>query len=121
MITGDCVLSYRVCYMITGDCVLSYRVWYMITGDCVLSYRVCYMITGDCVLSEPTEWSPCSCETNSTRTRSRTIIRPPTTHGQKCMSLTQTQPCRCHTYRLDIGRWKSCIPLNKQSCGEGEL
>ncbi|KAJ8049764.1 Thrombospondin type-1 domain-containing protein 7A [Holothuria leucospilota] len=86
----------------------------------------CYLpCVGDCVVSEWSEFSPCSpdCDPVGHKTRSRSIIRPPSPDGLACPELNETIECGledCHrvSYRLDEGDWTNCKP-HHGDCGPG--
>ncbi|XP_077993776.1 thrombospondin type-1 domain-containing protein 7A-like [Glandiceps talaboti] len=77
----------------------------------------------DCVVSHFTDWRECTrtCG-NGTQTKTRRVIVPPLYEGKPCPPLMKTRHCKglptCvkklkSTYRIKIGPWGSCKPMEK--------
>lgn len=64
--------------------------------------------TSDCVLSDWSEWSACDDQTGLI-TRTRTILRQPSTCGLACGPLTETQPCSVDCSLSEWSAWSECV------------
>ncbi|KAG8548211.1 hypothetical protein GDO81_026154 [Engystomops pustulosus] len=63
-----------------------------------------------------------SCDTNSTRSRTRFPLRIPT-NGKTCPEDSETEPCvlnsNCFHYQYNVTEWSACQLSEKAVCGEG--
>ncbi|XP_071957188.1 thrombospondin type-1 domain-containing protein 7A-like isoform X2 [Antedon mediterranea] len=81
---------------------------------------------GDCVLSEWSSFTPCPavCSQDAVKTRTRTLVRQPSSNGQPCQSLEEIVPCSvedCATKSLsvELGEWQACKAISGD-CGKGK-
>uniref|UniRef100_A0A672YXA7 Thrombospondin, type I, domain containing 7Ba n=1 Tax=Sphaeramia orbicularis TaxID=375764 RepID=A0A672YXA7_9TELE len=78
-----------------------------------------------CVMAPWGPWSPCPspCDQNSTRTRTRTIVRPPASEKSVCPESVQSEPCvlnsTCFWYQYRVSDWSTCQLSENAICGRG--
>lgn len=64
----------------------------------------------DCITTEFSEWSSCDKCAFLNRTRTRTVVVPPSKGGKPCPSLSEMEPClKCQgSYTFSFGPWGQC-------------
>lgn len=64
----------------------------------------------DCITTEFSEWSSCDKCAFLNRTRTRTVVVPPSKGGKPCPSLSEMEPClKCQgSYTFSVGPWGQC-------------
>lgn len=64
----------------------------------------------DCITTEFSEWSSCDKCAFLNRTRTRTVVVPPSKGGKTCPNLSEMEPClTCQdSYTFSIGPWGKC-------------
>ncbi|KAJ8282312.1 hypothetical protein COCON_G00048310 [Conger conger] len=87
--------------------------------------QICYLpCPDDCVMSEWSQWITCPlpCDQNTTRSRSRTILRLPEAE-KTCPDANETEACilnsTCFTYHYNLSDWSTCQLSENAICGKG--
>uniref|UniRef100_A0A3P9C4G4 Thrombospondin type 1 domain containing 7B n=1 Tax=Maylandia zebra TaxID=106582 RepID=A0A3P9C4G4_9CICH len=87
--------------------------------------QVCYLACpNDCVMAPWGPWSNCpvQCDQDTSRNRSRHILRPAASDNSPCPEMVQSESCvlnsTCFTYQYRVS-WSTCQLSENAICGQG--
>ncbi|XP_039883311.1 thrombospondin type-1 domain-containing protein 7B isoform X1 [Simochromis diagramma] len=88
--------------------------------------QVCYLACpNDCVMAPWGPWSNCpvQCDQDTSRNRSRHILRPAASDNSPCPEMVQSESCvlnsTCFTYQYRVSDWSTCQLSENAICGQG--